>query len=59
MPVRLNADMNFLLKYSLFGFKKEDVLVNVKGTAKVGKGGIYKKIPLHYEGKQNLAGLIK
>ena len=59
VPVKLDVDMKYLLKYSLFGFKKEEVLVTVKGTAKVGKGGIYKKIPLQYEGKQNLAELIK
>jgi len=59
VPVKLNVDMKYLLKYSLFGFKKEEVLVRVKGNAKVGKGGIYKKIPLQYEGKQNLAELIR
>ena len=59
VPVKLNVDMKYLLKYSLFGFKNEEVLVTVKGNARVGKAGIYKKIPLQYEGKQNLAELIK
>ena len=59
VPVKLDVDMKYLLKYSLFGFKNETVLVTVKGNAKVGKGGIYKKIPLQYEGRQNLAELIK
>ena len=59
VPVKLNVDMKYLLKYSLFGFKNEEILVTVKGNAIVGKAGIYKKIPLQYEGRQNLAELIK
>jgi LEA14-like dessication related protein len=59
VPVKLDVDMKFFLKYSLTGFRNEEVLVTVNGTAKVGKAGIYKRIPLHYEHKQNLAQLIK
>jgi LEA14-like dessication related protein len=59
VPVNLDVDMKYLLKYSLLGFRNEEVLVTVKGKAKVGKGWIYKKFPLHYEGKQNLAELIR
>jgi hypothetical protein len=59
IPVKLDVDMKYMLKYSLTGFKNEDVLVMVKGTAKVGKGGIYKNFPINYEGRQNLALLVK
>jgi LEA14-like dessication related protein len=59
VPVKLDVDMKYLLKYSLFGLKNEEVLLTVKGNARVGKGGIYKKFPLNYEGKQNFAELIK
>jgi hypothetical protein len=59
IPVKLDVDMKYLLKYSLFGFKNEEVLVTVKGKARVGKAGIYKSIPLQYEGRQNLAQLIR
>jgi LEA14-like dessication related protein len=59
VPVKLDVDMKKMLVYSLTGFKNEDVLVTVKGKAKVGKGGFYKKIPISYEGKQNLGTLIK
>ncbi|HLG40904.1 MAG TPA: LEA type 2 family protein, partial [Chitinophagaceae bacterium] len=53
IPVKLDVDMKQMLFYSLTGFKNEDVLLTVKGNARVGKGGFYKKIPLSYAGKQN------
>ena len=59
IPVKLDVDMKYFLKYSMFGFRNEEVLVTVKGNARLGKGGVYRKIPLHYEGKHNLAELIK
>ncbi len=59
VPVKLDVDMKFFLNYTLFGVQDKEVLVTVKGNAKVGKSGIYKKIPLHYEGRKNLAELIK
>lgn len=59
IPVKLDVDMKYMLRYSLTGFKNEDVLVTVKGTAKVGKSGIYKNFPINYEGRQNLAELMK
>ena len=59
IPVKLDVDMKYLVQYSLFGFKNQEVLVTVKGKAKVGKGGIYKNIALQYEGRRNLAELIK
>jgi LEA14-like dessication related protein len=59
IPVKLDVDMKYFLRFSMGGFKNEEVLVRVKGNAKVGKGGIYKKFPISYEGKQNLAELFK
>jgi LEA14-like dessication related protein len=59
IPVKLNVDMKFFLRYSLAGFKNEETLVTIKGKAKVGKGGIYKKISLDHEGRYNLAQMIK
>ena len=34
IPVKLDVDMKYVLQFSLTGFKNEDVLVTVKGTAK-------------------------
>ena len=59
IPVKLEVDMKYLVQYSLYGFKKQEVLVTIKGKARVGKGGMYKSIPLQYEGRRNLAELIK
>lgn len=59
VPVKLDVDMKYLLMYSLSGLKNEEVLVTVKGKAKVGKAGIYKNIAINYEGNQNLAQLVK
>lgn len=59
IPVKLEVDMKYLVQYSLYGFKKKEVLVTIKGKARVGKGGMYKSIPLQYEGRRNLAELIK
>jgi len=59
IPVKMEMDMNSFLKLSLAGFKNEDVPVRIKGVARVGRGGIYKKFPINYEGKQNLVQLMK
>ena len=59
IPAKLDVDTKFLLRYTLGAFKNEDVLVSVTGKARVGKNGIYKNIPLHYEAKYKLADLIK
>lgn len=58
VPVKMDVDMKYFLKYSLSGFKNEDVLITVKGKAKVGKGGFYKNIPLDYEARRNLNDLF-
>ena len=59
LPVKLDVDMKYLLNYSLFGFRNEEVVVRVKGKARVGKGRFYKNIPVDYEGRQNLKELFK
>jgi LEA14-like dessication related protein len=59
VPVKLDVDMKYFARYSLFGFRNEESLIKIKGRAKVGKGGIYKKIPLQYEGRQNLGRLVR
>jgi len=58
IPVRLDVDTKAFLLYSFSKPKNSDVLITVNGKARVGKSGIYKSIPLHYEAKKNLAQLI-
>lgn len=59
IPVKLDVEMKNMLQHSLSAFLNDSVLITVKGKAKVGKGGFYKKIPITYEGKQNLQELFK
>lgn len=55
IPVKLDVEMKNLLRHSLAAMMSEELLVTIKGKAKVGKSGFYKKIPIDYEGKQNLS----
>lgn len=59
VPVKLEVEMKHMLKHSLSALMNERVLITIKGKAKVGKKGFYRKIPLRYEGKQNLQELFK
>jgi LEA14-like dessication related protein len=58
VPVNLIVDMKYLLQNSMAAFMKQEVLIRITGTAKAGRHGFYKKFPLTYEGKQNLAKLF-
>ncbi|MDP4264544.1 MAG: hypothetical protein Q8941_18585 [Bacteroidota bacterium] len=59
VPVKLDVDMKYLLKYAASGFKSDqEVLVTVKGRARAGKSGFYKNFPINYEGRQNLSKLF-
>jgi hypothetical protein len=53
------VETKHILRHSLSALLNEQVLITIKGTAKVGKSGIYKNIPLHYEGRQNMQELFK
>jgi LEA14-like dessication related protein len=59
LPVKLKVDMGKLLKNSLAAFISNEVILKVKGVAKVGKSVVYINYPINYEGKQNIAALLK
>ena len=59
LPVKLQIDMSKVFKNSLTAFLSNEVTVKVEGKARVGKGGIYIRYPIRYEGKQNLDKLIR
>jgi LEA14-like dessication related protein len=59
LPVKLSVEMKNILRHSLAAFLNEQVLITIRGKARVGKSGIYRKFPLNYEGKQNLQELFK
>ena len=59
LPVKLAIDMKYILKNSLAAYLNKEVMVKVEGKARVGKGFIFINYPIHYEGKQNLAELLR
>ncbi len=58
VPVNLKVDMKKLLQNSFIAFLSDSVTFTIDGQAKVGKGGIFKKYPITYKGKQSLKELI-
>lgn len=59
LPVKLKVDMSKILKNSLIGLLSPEVMIKVKGNARVGKGFVYINYPVEYEGKQRLDKLLK
>jgi hypothetical protein len=52
IPSRMQVDMKNLLKNALTSFFATELLVEVKGTTRVGKAGIYITVPFTYSGWQ-------
>ncbi|OJW03771.1 MAG: hypothetical protein BGO52_16520 [Sphingobacteriales bacterium 44-61] len=59
IPVKLAVDMKKLLKNSFTALFKKEVMIRIEGEAKAGKGGFYRKFPVKYEGKQDIAELFQ
>lgn len=55
IPSRMAVDMKNLLKNSLVSVLSPDVLLDVKGTVRLGKSGINITIPFHYSGRQSFS----
>jgi LEA14-like dessication related protein len=55
LPSRIAIDMKAILKNGLNLLISKEVLINVKGTTRVGKGGIFKTVPFDYEARQRLS----
>jgi len=51
LPSRMEVDMKNAFKNSLSVLFSNEVLVKVKGTTRVGKGGIFLNVPVNYEGR--------
>lgn len=56
LPVSINIDMLHMLKdaFDLLSVQKNDVLLRLQGTISAGKGGVYMRVPVNYEGKQKI-----
>ena len=59
LPVRLKLDMSFLLQNASAALSGKEVIIKVNGVARIGKGFVFINYPIHYEGKQNPAELVK
>ena len=54
LPTRVQIDMQSVLKNGLAMLFNKEVLINVKGTTRVGRAGFFKTVPFNYETKQVL-----
>ena len=59
LPVTLNVDMKNVLPNALQMFLKSDVDIKLAGTIRAGRRGIYLKVPVNYEGKQDIRSSLK
>ena len=59
LPVTLNVDMKNVLPNALQMFLKSDVDIKLAGTIRAGRRGIYMKVPVNYEGKQDIRSSLK
>ncbi len=55
LPSRIVVDMKTVLKNSLNVLFSQEVLVNVKGTTRVGKAGFFATVPFNYEARHKLS----
>ena len=55
IPSRMDVDMRNIYKNALNTLLSTDVLLEVKGTTKVGKAGIFINVPFNYEGRHKFA----
>lgn len=55
VPSRMAVDMKNLIKNSLVSLFSPDVLLDVKGTVRLGKSGINMTVPFHYSGRQSIS----
>ena len=59
LPVMLNVDLKNVLPNALQLLISSDVEIKLSGSIKAGKNGIYKKVPVSYQGRQDIKGSIK
>ena len=54
LPSRIMVDMKTVFKNAFTLLFNKEVLVNVKGTTRVGKAGVYATIPFNYEARHKI-----
>ena len=55
VPSHMKVDMKNIFKNTFSTLFSKDVLVEVKGTTRIGKGGIYITIPFDYSGRHEFS----
>ncbi len=55
LPSRILIDMKAVLKNGLNLLFSQEVLINVKGTTRVGKAGFFRTVPFNYEARHKLS----
>jgi LEA14-like dessication related protein len=55
LPSRILVDMKTVLKNGLNLLFSQEVLINVKGTTRVGKAGFFTTVPFNYEARHKLS----
>ncbi|MCD6010283.1 MAG: type 2 family protein [Flavipsychrobacter sp.] len=59
LPVLLDVDLKNALTNAFQLLSKKDMTVRLAGTIKAGRFGMYKKMPISYEGKQDILTGLK
>jgi len=55
LPSRILIDMKAVLKNGMNLLFSQEVLINVKGTTRVGKAGFFRTVPFNYEARHKLS----
>jgi LEA14-like dessication related protein len=55
IPSKMDIDMKNIFKNALTSIFSSEVLIEVKGTTRVGKAGIFITVPFNYSGRQKLS----
>jgi LEA14-like dessication related protein len=55
LPSRMSIDMKGVFKNLFTTLFNKEITLDVKGTTRVGKGGIYVNVPFTYSGKHNFS----
>ena len=54
IPVSMDVEMKKIFPNALSILLKEELMLRIEGTAKLGKAGLFVNVPVRYEGKQRL-----
>ena len=54
LPVSVAVDLKRIFPNALTFLANQEVNVRLEGSVKVGKGGIYIRVPVNYQGRQQI-----